>query len=110
MVRWHDRSGWHSRPADRKRLWAKLDHLIRKAESNMSVRAKLKLVSITQHSWSTQSKTLKFTAQYDKTIPEDQRFQEATLSASAEFQIDNPAALAQFELGKSYYVDFSPAA
>jgi len=73
------------------------------------VRAKLILTSIVSHSWSKESKTLKFSAQYDPSIPEDQRFQKATPNASAEFQIDNPTALEQFELGKSYYVDFSPA-
>ncbi len=73
----------------------------------MSVRAKLYLASETKHSWG--GKTLKFESRYDDTIPEDRRFQRATPSASAEFLIDNPAALAKFELGKSYYVDFTPA-
>lgn len=75
----------------------------------MSVRAKLVLQSITSHYWHPNSKTLKFAAQYDQTIPEDQRFQQATPTASAEFQIDNPAALEQFKLGEAYYVDFTPA-
>jgi hypothetical protein len=45
---------------------------------------------------------------YDTSIPEDQRFQQATPSGSFEQLVDNPAALEQFELGKSYYVDFTP--
>lgn len=73
----------------------------------MSVRAKLTLSAIEHSSWG--GKTLKFSAQYDQTIPEDQRFQKATPSAHAEFQIDNPAALEQFNLGDAYYVDFTPA-
>ena len=75
----------------------------------MSVRAKLKLIEITHHHWgSPQSRRLKFQAEYDNTIPEDQRFQKATPSGTAELMIDNPAALAQFELGQAYYVDFTP--
>lgn len=75
----------------------------------MSVRAKMVLSAITSHSWSAESKTLKFSTQYDASIPEDQRFQKATPSGFIEMQVDNPAALAQFQLGKAYYVDFSDA-
>lgn len=75
----------------------------------MPVTAKLKLVSITDHHWSPQQKTLKFQAQYDTSIPEDQRFQKATPNANAEFAIDNPGALEQFALGGDYYVTFTPA-
>ena len=71
------------------------------------VRAKLMVSSIEEHSWG--AKTVKFQAQYDQSIPEDQRFQQATPSGHAEMQIDNPAALGQFQLGKQYYVDFTPA-
>lgn len=52
-------------------------------------------------------KTLCFSCQYDTTTEEGRRFQKATPSGFAEFQIDNPAAIEQFELGKTYYVDFS---
>lgn len=75
----------------------------------MSVRAKLVLSAITSHSWSAESKTLKFSTQYDATISEDQRFQKATPSGEFTMQVDNPAALAQFALGKAYYVDFTEA-
>lgn len=74
----------------------------------MTVRSKMKLTSITSHAWSPNAKTLKFSAQYDPDIPEDQRFQKATPTASIEIQIDNPAAVDKFELGQDYYVDFSP--
>lgn len=76
----------------------------------MSVRAKMKLQAIVETHWgpTSSSKVLEFQSQYDMSIPEDQRFQKATPSASAKFQIDNPAALAQFEVGKDYYVDFTP--
>lgn len=69
------------------------------------VRAKLIVSAITQYVYGTK---VHFQAQYDSSIPEDQRFQKATPSASAEFHIDNPAALEQFKLGESYYVDFTP--
>lgn len=54
------------------------------------------------------TKELHFLSQYDSSLPEDQRFQKATPNASAKFQIDNPEALAAFEVGKSYYFDFTP--
>lgn len=75
------------------------------------VRAKLKLTKICTTAWSPghESQTLRFEAQYDTSIPEDQRFQMATPSGNCELMIDNPAARAQFELGKDYYVDFTPA-
>lgn len=73
----------------------------------MAVRAKLRLTSVTEHEWP--AKTLRFTAQYDSSLPEDVRFQKATPTASAEFMIDNPHAVEQFKIGECYYVDFSPA-
>lgn len=72
----------------------------------MTVRAKLVLTESTDLHWG--GKRLKFEARYDSSIPEDQRFQQATPNASAEFLIDNPSALAQFKIGDAYYVDFSP--
>lgn len=75
----------------------------------MTVRAKMKLHAVTSHAYSADAKTLKFHTEYDQSIPEDQRFQKATPTGTIEIQIDNPAAVAQFELGKSYYVDFTPA-
>ena len=76
----------------------------------MSVRAKMQLSTITERAWSGGqiAKTLRFECAYDPEMPEDQRFQKATPSGFAEFQIDNPAALAQFSLGQFYYVEFSP--
>lgn len=72
----------------------------------MSVRAKIVLSAITEQQWG--GKRFEFTCQYDTTIPEDQRFQKATPSGSATFQVDNPAAAEQFVLGDAYYVDFTP--
>ncbi|PXW23424.1 hypothetical protein [Paraburkholderia caballeronis] len=78
----------------------------------MTVRAKFRLSDITEHHWpwsKTPAKTLKFTADYDPSIPEDQRFQEATPQGNFEMLCTNPVALAQFELGKSYYFDITLA-
>jgi len=72
----------------------------------MTVRAKLHLTSMTTYEWG--GKKLRFDTRYDSSIPEDQRFQKATPTGSIEMQIDNPIALDQFEMGKDYYVDFSP--
>ncbi|TAM72312.1 hypothetical protein EPN44_15955 [bacterium] len=75
----------------------------------MTVRAKFKLTETTKHSWNPKARTLKFQAQYDTRIPEDQRFQEATPSGTFEMLCTNPAANDQFELGKDYYFDITPA-
>ena len=72
------------------------------------VRAKMKLIEATQMSWSPTAQKLVFAAEYDQSIPEDQRFAKATPSARLEMQVDNPAALEQLGLGKTYYVDFTP--
>lgn len=40
---------------------------------------------------------------------ENARFTTATPWGEIKLGIDNPVALAQFEAGKSYYVDFTPA-
>lgn len=42
--------------------------------------------------------------------PENIRFAEATPWGDIWLDINNPAALEQFEVGKEYYVDFTPAA
>jgi hypothetical protein len=70
------------------------------------VRAKLRLSRVTDQG---QGKLLRFDAQYDDTIPEDQRFQKATPSGHVELVVDNPAAIDQFKQGETYYVDFTPA-
>jgi len=69
------------------------------------MRAKMVLDSIRDHAWG--GKTAHFVTQYDDTIPEDKKFCEATPSGSMEMSISNPAALAQLELGRAYYVDFN---
>lgn len=71
------------------------------------VRAKFQVTSINQHSWG--GKVFGLTAVYDDGIEENKRFAKATPSGSMEMQIDNPPAAEFFELGKSYYLDFTKA-
>lgn len=71
------------------------------------VRGKFILHEITQTAWDPVGRNLVFRAQYDPDLPEDQSYSKATPTGRIEMTVDNPAALAQFELGKIYYVDFT---
>lgn len=77
--------------------------------STMTIRAKFVLQSVTTYGG--EGRELSFWAQYDTTIPEDQRFAKATPSGSMKMVIDNPAALAFFEgkIGKAFYLDMVEA-
>ena len=72
------------------------------------VRGKFQLTNITHNHWNAESKTLRFMTIYDASIEEDKKFAKATPTGTIEMQVDNPAALAKFEIGKYYYVDFTP--
>ncbi len=79
----------------------------------MTIRSKFKLTRIEESKWTASAvstKTLVFTTQYDGSVPEDQRFCKATPNGEIRMVVDNPAALAAFELGKDYYFDASPVA
>lgn len=73
------------------------------------VRGKFVLRERMESSYGGNSRELTFYAQYDPDLPEDQKYAEATPSGKITMLVESPAALAQFELGKSYYVDFTPA-
>ena len=47
---------------------------------------------------------VKLVAQYDLTVPEDQKFQEATPHGEMEMHIDNQALIDGFKLGDQFYV------
>lgn len=66
------------------------------------VRAKFRVESI-------EGNVIKMGAIYDHSTEENRRFTQATPWGNLEMAIDNPSALAQFEIGKYYYADFSPA-
>lgn len=48
-----------------------------------------------------------FQAVYDHTTAENERFTRATPWGELKMRVDNPAV--QFEVGKYYYLDFTPA-
>lgn len=73
------------------------------------VRAKFMLQEVRHHHWNKDSVTLILRPQYDTTIEEDKRFAKATPSGELSMQVDNPPAAAFFELGKTYYLDFTKA-
>ena len=58
-------------------------------------------------------KTIVLRPQYDTSIPEDQRFAQATPNGCFEMHINNPAAIEALmpggELGHSFYIDLTPA-
>lgn len=51
-------------------------------------------------------RTYRFTAQYDQSIPEDQRYAKASPSGELRIKVDNPYVT--FEPGRQYYLDFTP--
>ena len=54
------------------------------------------------------AQNIRLAAQYDPSIPEDQRFMEATPSGELKFYVSNPAVIGGFEIGKNYYIDLTP--
>lgn len=74
----------------------------------MTIRAKMHLEGVFNQSWG--GAKVIFRARYDTNIPEDLKFQKATPTACAEFQIDNPAVMPQLVIGKDYYFDITPVA
>ncbi len=71
----------------------------------MAVRAKVTCEGIEQNA-------VKFRTVYETDehkSHENVSFTKATPWGEIRLGIDNPAALSQFEAGKSYYVDFTPA-
>lgn len=76
----------------------------------MGVRAKMKCDEITQRvNWSNSDKPMeivKLRAVSDGS-PENKRWAAASPSGTFEIQIDNPDALKQFKVGKSYFIDIN---
>ena len=71
----------------------------------MAVRAKVRCSAITGN------EITFYTVYEDPTKDtENARFTQATPWGEIKLGIDNPAAKEQFEVGKEYYVDFSPTA
>lgn len=71
----------------------------------MAVRAKVRCNALIE-------REVHFTTVYEpdeKKDTENARFTKATPWGDIKLGIDNPTALAQFEVNKEYYVDFTPA-
>lgn len=71
-----------------------------------NVRAKFRCSSVKQHENST-AKSYEFYAACADEVEENQRYHKYTPSGRLEIMVDNPAV--SFELGKHYYLDFTPA-
>jgi hypothetical protein len=74
------------------------------------IRSKFQLQEIRQHSWNKNQRTFVFNCIYDSSIPEDQRFLDATPSGHMEITVNNPAVIAEWKLGEYYYFDAVPVA
>jgi len=75
----------------------------------MAVRSKFTVQKITQVSWSKDARIIEFGAVTADGVPENERYHKYTPSGTVNITVDNPPAAAQFELGKTFYVDFTPA-
>ncbi len=72
-----------------------------------TVRAKFRCQSVERFSSkSAGPRTFKFSAEYDASVPEDERYAKYTPSGSLTIHVDNPNVV--FEPGQSYYLDFTP--
>lgn len=70
----------------------------------MTVRAKVYLH--TRSEFGGEARQLKFFCVHDNLTEENARFTKYTPSGEITMYVDNPTALAQFQFGKFYYVDF----
>jgi hypothetical protein len=77
-------------------------------EGDKMVRAKFQVTAVTEFAWSTAHKEVTFAPRYDASIPEDQRCASETPSGKLIMIINNPEALEQFQVGKTFYLDFTP--
>ena len=75
----------------------------------MAVRGKFKLAESTQVDYNPEVRKLKFYAVTNDGTEENAKFHKYTPTGEVTMTVDNPAASDQFEIGKSYYVDFTPA-
>ena len=72
------------------------------------IRAKFRVVSVTEHAGNNEGKTIRLMPHYDQSIPEDLRFAQATPSGELTMYVNNPAAVEELSLGKFFYLDFVP--
>ena len=72
------------------------------------VRAKFQVTAITEFAWSPVHKEVTFAPRYDASIPEDQRCVSETPTGKLVMIINSPEALEQFQVGRTFYLDFTP--
>ena len=75
----------------------------------MAVRAMFRCNSIEKPYEGSDLRQLSFSAVADGKTPEAERYHRYTPNGELRIGIDNPAASDQFEVGKLYYLDFTPA-
>lgn len=73
----------------------------------MKIRGKFTMQSSKQNAYNPTQREVVFGAVYDTTIPEDQRYAEATPSGQITMTVKESVA-ENWKLGESYYVDFTP--
>jgi hypothetical protein len=71
------------------------------------IRAKFVVNSIERSRYAN-SDTIRMLAIYDDSTAENRRFSKATPSGKLEMIISVPEALSEFELGREFYLDFTP--
>jgi hypothetical protein len=98
-------------PVNQEEIDATTDRLVEAVKIKLGrismVRAKFRLDAITNHAYGGTS--FIFNAVMDDGTEENKRFSTATPSGKLEVWVNNPAAIEKFEMGKSYYLDFTVA-
>lgn len=78
-------------------------------DTSVKIRAKFEVLSVTKYAHFGGTKVEMSPVYSNDPEHPNKAFWEATPSGKIEMQINNPSAAQQFEVGKEYYVDFSPA-
>ena len=72
----------------------------------MNVRAKFIVYAITKNHWG--GVEVEMQPQYDPDLAEDRSFSKATPTGKLVMEVQNPSALEVLELGREFYLDFTP--
>lgn len=78
-------------------------------ETQVKTRAKFQVMSITRYAQFSGAKIEMAPVCSEDPDHPNKAFWQATPNGKIEMQINNPSAIQQFEIGKEYYVEFSPA-
>lgn len=77
-------------------------------DTQVKTRAKFQVTSITKYAQFSGAKIEMAPVYSDDPEHPNRAFWQATPNGKIEMQINNPSAIENFEVGKEYYVDFSP--